>query len=249
MLTCGSISELLPLFSCGETGGKVCRGSDIISVCKAARQTARNRLCIPNQAGVITLISEQTLCLGTFIDFSAKDSCSRHWHLAGVNLRSWTGNKMDTCNADFLTCNLSVTGLKYMKSTDCVSLLFLPGCSALSEMESVLLTVAKERKAQRKQTVFVDSLLQSSLTERQVNTDEVSRSGLKPEASSQFLQRSENEMKCVVCFRLWRTAWFSHWLDASSLPTVRNDYHSSWRSVLSLSFLDLKMLSFSEASM
>uniref|UniRef100_A0A4W6DLY1 Cytochrome P450, family 20, subfamily A, polypeptide 1 n=1 Tax=Lates calcarifer TaxID=8187 RepID=A0A4W6DLY1_LATCA len=42
---------------------------------------------------------------------------------------------------------------------------------ALSEMESVLLTVAKERKAQRKQTVFVDSLLQSSLTERQIMED------------------------------------------------------------------------------
>uniref|UniRef100_A0A8C4GHI6 Cytochrome P450, family 20, subfamily A, polypeptide 1 n=1 Tax=Dicentrarchus labrax TaxID=13489 RepID=A0A8C4GHI6_DICLA len=42
---------------------------------------------------------------------------------------------------------------------------------ALSEMESVLLSVARERKAQRKQTVFVDTLLQSSLTERQVNTD------------------------------------------------------------------------------
>uniref|UniRef100_A0A3B4X9I5 Cytochrome P450, family 20, subfamily A, polypeptide 1 n=1 Tax=Seriola lalandi dorsalis TaxID=1841481 RepID=A0A3B4X9I5_SERLL len=39
---------------------------------------------------------------------------------------------------------------------------------ALSEMESVLLSVAKERKAQRKQTVFVDTLLQSSLTELKV---------------------------------------------------------------------------------
>ncbi|XP_049426527.1 cytochrome P450 20A1 isoform X5 [Epinephelus fuscoguttatus] len=39
---------------------------------------------------------------------------------------------------------------------------------ALSEMESVLLSVAKERKAQRKQTTFVDALLQSSLTERQI---------------------------------------------------------------------------------
>lgn len=38
-------------------------------------------------------------------------------------------------------------------------------------MESSLLSVAKERKAQRKQAVFVDALLQSSLTERQVNTD------------------------------------------------------------------------------
>lgn len=35
-------------------------------------------------------------------------------------------------------------------------------------MESMLLAVAKERKAQRKQAVFVDTLLQSSLTERQV---------------------------------------------------------------------------------
>uniref|UniRef100_A0A8C9XFD7 Cytochrome P450, family 20, subfamily A, polypeptide 1 n=1 Tax=Sander lucioperca TaxID=283035 RepID=A0A8C9XFD7_SANLU len=36
---------------------------------------------------------------------------------------------------------------------------------ALSEMESVLLSVAKERKGQRKQTAFVDTLLQSSLTD------------------------------------------------------------------------------------
>lgn len=42
---------------------------------------------------------------------------------------------------------------------------------ALSEMESVLLSVAKERKAQRRQTVFVDTLLQSSLTERQIMED------------------------------------------------------------------------------
>ncbi|KAF7663185.1 hypothetical protein LDENG_00214770 [Lucifuga dentata] len=42
---------------------------------------------------------------------------------------------------------------------------------ALSEMESMLLSVARERKAQRKQTVFVDALLQSSLTERQIMED------------------------------------------------------------------------------
>ncbi|XP_034720799.1 cytochrome P450 20A1 [Etheostoma cragini] len=42
---------------------------------------------------------------------------------------------------------------------------------ALSEMESVLLSVAKERKAQRTQTAFVDTLLQSSLTERQIMED------------------------------------------------------------------------------
>uniref|UniRef100_A0A7N9B1M4 Cytochrome P450, family 20, subfamily A, polypeptide 1 n=1 Tax=Mastacembelus armatus TaxID=205130 RepID=A0A7N9B1M4_9TELE len=42
---------------------------------------------------------------------------------------------------------------------------------ALSEMESVLLSVAKERKAQRKQAVFVDVLLQSSLTDRQIMED------------------------------------------------------------------------------
>uniref|UniRef100_A0A3Q1AX20 Cytochrome P450, family 20, subfamily A, polypeptide 1 n=1 Tax=Amphiprion ocellaris TaxID=80972 RepID=A0A3Q1AX20_AMPOC len=42
---------------------------------------------------------------------------------------------------------------------------------ALSEMESVLLSVAKERKSQRKQSVFVDALLQSSLTERQIMED------------------------------------------------------------------------------
>ncbi|XP_041637875.1 cytochrome P450 20A1 [Cheilinus undulatus] len=42
---------------------------------------------------------------------------------------------------------------------------------ALSEMESMLLSVARERKTQRKQTVFVDALLQSSLTERQIMED------------------------------------------------------------------------------
>uniref|UniRef100_A0A7N6FEH7 Cytochrome P450, family 20, subfamily A, polypeptide 1 n=1 Tax=Anabas testudineus TaxID=64144 RepID=A0A7N6FEH7_ANATE len=42
---------------------------------------------------------------------------------------------------------------------------------ALSEMESVLLSVAKERKPQRTQTVFIDTLLQSSLTERQIVED------------------------------------------------------------------------------
>ncbi|KAK5875317.1 hypothetical protein CesoFtcFv8_027807 [Champsocephalus esox] len=42
---------------------------------------------------------------------------------------------------------------------------------ALSEMQSVLLSVAKERRAQRRQTVFVDALLQSSLTERQIMED------------------------------------------------------------------------------
>uniref|UniRef100_A0A3B5A4Q9 Cytochrome P450 20A1 n=1 Tax=Stegastes partitus TaxID=144197 RepID=A0A3B5A4Q9_9TELE len=43
--------------------------------------------------------------------------------------------------------------------------------SALSEMQSVLLSVAKERKSQKKQTVFVDALLQSSLSERQIMED------------------------------------------------------------------------------
>ncbi|KAM9333952.1 cytochrome P450 20A1 [Symphorus nematophorus] len=42
---------------------------------------------------------------------------------------------------------------------------------ALSEMESALLSVAKERKAQRKQAVFVDALLQSNLSERQIMED------------------------------------------------------------------------------
>ncbi|KAL3045918.1 hypothetical protein OYC64_014047 [Pagothenia borchgrevinki] len=42
---------------------------------------------------------------------------------------------------------------------------------ALSEMQAVLLSVAKDRKAQRKQTAFVDALLQSSLTERQIMED------------------------------------------------------------------------------
>ncbi|XP_051913847.1 cytochrome P450 20A1 [Hippocampus zosterae] len=42
---------------------------------------------------------------------------------------------------------------------------------ALSEMESVLLSVAKERKAKPKQLVFVDMLLKSSLKERQIMED------------------------------------------------------------------------------
>ncbi|XP_077371402.1 cytochrome P450 20A1 [Festucalex cinctus] len=40
-----------------------------------------------------------------------------------------------------------------------------------TEMESVLLSVAKERKASQKQMVFVDMLLKSSLTERQIMED------------------------------------------------------------------------------
>ncbi|XP_061780092.1 cytochrome P450 20A1 [Nerophis lumbriciformis] len=43
--------------------------------------------------------------------------------------------------------------------------------TALSEMESVLLSVAKERKAKQSQLVFVDTLLQSGLTERQIMED------------------------------------------------------------------------------
>ncbi|CAB1327978.1 unnamed protein product [Coregonus sp. 'balchen'] len=43
--------------------------------------------------------------------------------------------------------------------------------SALAEMETVLMSVAKERKGQRSQTAFVDTLLQSNLTERQVMED------------------------------------------------------------------------------
>ncbi|KAM4601566.1 cytochrome P450 20A1 [Polymixia lowei] len=43
--------------------------------------------------------------------------------------------------------------------------------TALSEMESTLLSVARERKTQDNQTVFVDTLLQSNLTERQVMED------------------------------------------------------------------------------
>ncbi|CAG5933916.1 unnamed protein product [Menidia menidia] len=42
---------------------------------------------------------------------------------------------------------------------------------ALSEMESMLLSVAKERKAQSRQTAFVDALLQSSLLEQQIMED------------------------------------------------------------------------------
>ncbi|XP_077443297.1 cytochrome P450 20A1 isoform X1 [Stigmatopora argus] len=43
--------------------------------------------------------------------------------------------------------------------------------TALSEMETVLLSVARERKANKTQTVFVDSLLKSGLTERQIMED------------------------------------------------------------------------------
>uniref|UniRef100_A0A4W5RXJ9 Cytochrome P450, family 20, subfamily A, polypeptide 1 n=1 Tax=Hucho hucho TaxID=62062 RepID=A0A4W5RXJ9_9TELE len=43
--------------------------------------------------------------------------------------------------------------------------------SALAEMETVLMSVAKDRKGQRSQTAFVDALLQSNLTERQVIVD------------------------------------------------------------------------------
>lgn len=43
--------------------------------------------------------------------------------------------------------------------------------SALAEMETVLMSVAKDRKGQRSQTAFVDTLLQSNLTERQVMED------------------------------------------------------------------------------
>lgn len=52
-------------------------------------------------------------------------------------------------------------------------LFFPPRWSALSEMESMLLSVAKDRKAQRKQALFVDALLQSNFTERQVNAHEL----------------------------------------------------------------------------
>lgn len=39
-------------------------------------------------------------------------------------------------------------------------------------MESTLLSVVKDRKSQRKKSVFVDTLLQSTLTERQVKAPE-----------------------------------------------------------------------------
>lgn len=42
---------------------------------------------------------------------------------------------------------------------------------ALAEMESMLVSVVKERRAQRKHTAFVDTLLQSSLTEQQIMED------------------------------------------------------------------------------
>lgn len=44
--------------------------------------------------------------------------------------------------------------------------------AALAEMESTLLSVVTERKSQRNKSVFVDSLIQSTLTERQVNAPE-----------------------------------------------------------------------------
>lgn len=40
--------------------------------------------------------------------------------------------------------------------------------TALSEMEATLLSVVKDRKSQRKTSVLVDTLLQSTLTDRQV---------------------------------------------------------------------------------
>lgn len=43
--------------------------------------------------------------------------------------------------------------------------------TALSEMESTLLSVVKDRKSQGKKSVFVDALLQSTLTERQIMED------------------------------------------------------------------------------
>uniref|UniRef100_A0A8C8D0F2 Cytochrome P450 20A1 n=1 Tax=Oncorhynchus tshawytscha TaxID=74940 RepID=A0A8C8D0F2_ONCTS len=43
--------------------------------------------------------------------------------------------------------------------------------TALAEMETVLMSVAKDRKGQRSQTAFVDALLQSNLTDRQVMED------------------------------------------------------------------------------
>lgn len=105
----------------------------------------------------------------------------------------------------------------------------LCGCSALSEMESVLLSVSKDRKAQRKQTVFVDALLQSSLSERQVNADGghrfYSKTQRTTERPSQFPQKSD---WLFVCFRSWRTVWFSLWPGASSLPTVSENHQNSW---------------------
>lgn len=85
----------------------------------------------------------------------------------------------------------------------------------------MLLSVAKERKANPKQLVFVDMLLKSALKERQVSTDPVS-----------FFFKIQHKglvssicMSFVVCFRSWRTVWCSLWLDASSLPTVRAAFH------------------------
>lgn len=42
---------------------------------------------------------------------------------------------------------------------------------ALAEMEGLLTSVVKERRAQRRHTAFVDTLLQSSLTEQQIKED------------------------------------------------------------------------------
>ena len=52
--------------------------------------------------------------------------------------------------------------LYFLRFTDCDCF------TARAEMESVLLSVARERKAQSSQDVFIDSLLQSSLTDTQV---------------------------------------------------------------------------------
>lgn len=66
-----------------------------------------------------------------------------------------------------------------------------PGCSALSEMESMLLSVLKDRRSQRKQTVFVDTLLQSNLAERQVKADDVQISSSESRRQLEDTQSSE----------------------------------------------------------
>lgn len=103
-------------------------------------------------------------------------------------------------------------------------LFFPPRWSALSEMESLLLSVSKDRKTQRKQAVFVDALLQSNFTERQVNADELLLYIL-----SAFTEvRKKNAEILIVCFRSWRTAWCSLWLDVSSLRTVSGLNQRMW---------------------
>lgn len=88
--------------------------------------------------------------------------------------------------------------------------------AALSEMESTLLSVVKDRKSQRNISVFVDSLIQSTLTDRQVKAP---RNAL---GNFSYYKTRENGLNVSFCcgFRSWRIAWFSHWPDVPSQPIV-----------------------------